>query len=126
MSVSLRFTIPTPPSMANVRVGHFERARMVKAQRKTTQLGWLTQIGLVERLAAKKASKKSPLITVTFLRRASRFTDDDNCRTSIKATRDQVAKILGHDDGPESVIRWQYAQAKGPPHGLEIRIVVYS
>jgi hypothetical protein len=46
---------------------------------------------------------------VTFTRVGPRILDDDNIRPALKGVRDQVATILGIDDG-DARIKWQYEQ----------------
>lgn len=40
--------------------------------------------------------------------------DDDNLTGALKNTRDAVAKWLGVDDGLRDVVRYRYAQVRGP------------
>ncbi len=50
---------------------------------------------------------------MTFGRIAPRPFDDDGLAISFKAIRDEVAKQLGHDDNPDSKIKWAYSQRRG-------------
>jgi hypothetical protein len=45
--------------------------------------------------------------------------DDDNLSGSLKAIRDQVAQWLGVDDKRSDVVRYSYAQRRGP-WGVEV------
>lgn len=50
--------------------------------------------------------------TVTLVRIGPRTMDDDNNAGALKAVRDEVAKLLGVDDG-DPRITWRYAQEVG-------------
>ncbi len=45
--------------------------------------------------------------------------EGDNLTSSLKATRDGVAKYLGQDDGPEIPIFWDYGQEISGPKKLK-------
>ena len=62
---------------------------------------------------------------VTLTRIAPRRIDDDNCIAGMKAVRDEVANILGVDDGDPSV-EWRYAQERGKPNHYAARIRIES
>jgi hypothetical protein len=47
--------------------------------------------------------------------------DDDNLPGSLKAIRDEVASVLGVDDGDRARIRFAYAQERGE-WGVRVRI----
>jgi hypothetical protein len=56
-------------------------------------------------------ARPTPPVIVTFVRCASRLTDDDNLAYGFKAVRDAVAEWLGVTDGPnDHRARWRYAQ----------------
>lgn len=58
------------------------------------------------------------LITMT---RIGRKCDSDNLAGAFKAVRDEVAALIGIDDGDER-IEWQYRQRPGNPGGIEIAL----
>ena len=81
-------------------------------------------VGLVLR-AAMDGSRFTAPIEVTLTRIASRELDDDNLAGGFKAIRDEVAAVLGYDDGPRSGVTWRYAQqhARAPKqYGVRITI----
>ena len=72
-----------------------------------------------------KAGRPRPpgrAVLVTFTRISPRALDDDNLSNAFKAMRDELAKILGQDDGPRSTLRWAYTQEKGPPKTHRVRV----
>ena len=50
--------------------------------------------------------------------------DDDNLRESFKAIRDEMARIIGIDDGDER-IKWEYAQVPVGKRVYQVRVEVY-
>jgi len=61
-------------------------------------------------------------VTVLLTRIGPRKLDSDNVAGCLKAVRDGVADALGVDDGDESMVTWQYAQARGP-YGVRVELV---
>jgi hypothetical protein len=61
---------------------------------------------------------------VVLTRRGGRILDDDNLRSALKATRDQVAAWLGVDDGDQQAAAWHYGQQPGGPYGVLVRVEV--
>ncbi len=59
-------------------------------------------------------------LTVTFTH-IGPVMDDDNLQSAFKAIRDEIARLVGVDDGPGNGWTWKYEQRKGPK-GVEIRI----
>ena len=71
-------------------------------------------------------SKPGPLrprlpCVVTITRIGPRRMDSDNLAGSAKAVRDEVARMLGCDDGDESAVTWVYAQECGR---FGVRVVI--
>lgn len=104
-------------SEANARGGHWRaRAARVKAQRDAVYAAW----------------RRSPLthggpewghiagVRVTLTHIGPRM-DDDNLATAFKALRDEVAQIIGTDDG-DPFYEWACVQRVGDTKGVEIRI----
>ena len=61
---------------------------------------------------------------VTLTRIAPRNLDEhDNLPRSMKAITDQIAKMIGIDDGSER-IEWKYAQEKGKPKEYAVKIKI--
>lgn len=59
-------------------------------------------------------------LAVTITRYGPRRLDSDNLASSAKAVRDEIAHILGIDDGSDR-IEWRYAQEEGA-YGVRITI----
>ena len=54
-----------------------------------------------------------PIVSVTFTRHSTGLLDEgDNLPNAVKAVRDEVAALLGVDDGPKGGVKWLYAQAR--------------
>lgn len=54
-----------------------------------------------------------PIVSVTFTRHSTGLLDEgDNLPNALKAVRDEVAALLGVDDGPKGGVRWLYAQTR--------------
>lgn len=47
--------------------------------------------------------------------------DRDNLVGGLKPLRDEIARIYGRDDAEQSGITWEYEQAKGAIHAVEIQ-----
>ena len=97
----MRFTIPIQlPSLANTRLHWRRMAQLKRKQRDATAICMIGKI-------------IPPLqLTVTITRIGPRQLDDDNLAASCKYVRDQIANIVGVDDG-SLLYTWQYKQRKG-------------
>jgi hypothetical protein len=62
-----------------------------------------------------KGAKFRPPVVVTLTRIGPRRLDDDNLASGFKAVRDQIAKMVGIDDGKRESIRFVYEQQRGKP-----------
>jgi hypothetical protein len=58
---------------------------------------------------------------ITLTRLGGRRMDSDNLAGAFKHIRDQIARILGVDDGSD-LLTWRYAQEPGGPRGIRIEI----
>lgn len=87
----------------NSREHHQARARRVRGER--SLVAW--------RL---KDRVRPPTPCVIKLTRSAPSTglDDDNLASALKSVRDEVAKWLGVDDKLRDVVRYEYAQQRGP------------
>ena len=65
---------------------------------------------------------KGEAIAVTFTRLGPRQLDDDNLASGFKACRDQVATMLGINDGSKR-IKFEYAQEKSRTYSARVAIV---
>jgi hypothetical protein len=87
----------------NSREHHMARARRVRSERNA--VGW----------SLRAAARPIPPCTVLLTRIApSQGLDDDNLSGSLKAARDAVAEWLGVDDRHTEIVRYRYAQERGP------------
>lgn len=105
------------PSLANERMGWRTMARLKKSQR-----------GAVAYCMVGRVIPPLPLV-VTITRIGPRTLDDDNLAAACKYVRDQIATIVGTDDGSDQYT-WRYAQrivraARGMPsrYGVDVEIV---
>lgn len=115
----MTFTVPIRPKGGmNVRDGHWAaRAKRVKAERAAVAayapLPWVWR-----QLAAESDSFR-----VTLLRVSPRRMDDDGWVSNAKAVRDEVARLLGIDDGSPRLV-WHYGQERGEVRQHLVRITV--
>lgn len=90
-------------SEANTRCHWAVRRRRFKEQREAVRLAWANQCN-------KRIWSLRPLV-ITMTHRGRKM-DSDNLAGAFKAVRDEIAAIIGRDDGDES-IEWRYRQEKG-------------
>jgi hypothetical protein len=88
------------------------RHRRKKAQQ--MQVGMLVPAHLVKKLPR-------PL-DVVFTRHGGRKMDSDNIHTCTKHVRDELARILGVNDGDDSAVRWFTVWKPGPLTGMSIEL----
>ena len=108
----MRFYIPIRlVSFLNERF-HWRKLNQIKNRQKEATR--LSMIG--------KEIPLPPLI-ITITRVGKRRLDDDNLATSCKYVRDQIAEIVGVDDG-SSLYTWQYRQrtSADEQYGVEVEI----
>lgn len=87
----------------NSREHHYARSRRVKTERAV--VGW----------ALRGHTKPATPLQVTLIRFApSSGLDDDNLASSLKSIRDAFAEWIGVDDKHRDIVRYCYAQARGP------------
>ncbi len=99
------FTIPLRlPSLANTRMHWRRLARLKRVQRAATKVVML----------AARAHQRLPLPpwAVTITRVGPRRLDDDNLAAACKYVRDQIAEVVGVDDG-SPLYTWRYEQRVG-------------
>lgn len=110
----MKFDIPLKTiSALNSREHWRARSRRVKAEREATH--W----------AIKQAATGMPLLPVVVkLTRVgpSNGLDSDNLVSAGKAARDQIAQWLGVDDRRSELVRYEYAQARGPEWLVRVEI----
>lgn len=115
MPTEFSFYVPTKlVSEANMREHWAIKNKRKKAQQRAVELVWLAQ-----------RIRVAPPVVVHLTRVGVRKLDSDNLAGSCKGVRDQIARLIGVDDGDERKVRWEYSQRKGLPkeYGLEVRIV---
>lgn len=103
----MRFSIPIRlPSLSNARLGVREQIRTKKQHRQAT-------------LAALSGHRlPAPPLLVTLTRVGPRKLDDDNLQGAFKHVRDQIAAMVGLDDGSDQYT-WVYRQRAGE-YGVEV------
>jgi hypothetical protein len=111
-------------SLANTRMHHMAKHRMVKSQRVVVRLAFTSKRAALRSLAEQCAlgGFEQPTQLRVKLTRISRgkLDEHDGLRDSFKATVDEIAAMAGVDDG-DSLWRWEYAQEKGKP-GIRIEV----
>lgn len=93
----------------NAREHWRQRTRRVKAER--TAVAW-----------ALRAAERPPIPCAVLLTRiapSNGLDPDDNLPSSMKGVRDQIAEWLGVDDRKRQLVRYLYAQERGP-YGVRI------
>jgi hypothetical protein len=99
------FSVPTKLiSEANQREHWAIKTKRKKAQQASVRLIWLAHHVRV-----------SPPVIVTLVRVGVRKLDPDNLAGSFKHVQDEIARLMGVDDGDERKVRWVYEQRKGKP-----------
>ena len=108
----MRFHVPIElPSLLNKRMCWQRGASMKKRQRRATK--YCMQGKVVPPL---------PLV-VTITRVGPRKLDDDNLQGACKYVRDQIAQVVGVDDGSD-LYTWRYRQRVGreEKYGVDVEI----
>lgn len=105
----MRFTIPIKaPSLSNTRMGWQKFASLKKRQKNATAL------------CMRNLDIPKPPLLVIITRVGPRKLDDDNLVGACKYIRDQIATIIGIDDGSPLYI-WHYEQKIGS-YSVEVEI----
>ena len=99
------------------KMHHHARARLVKRERNV--------VGLMC-CSLTSWRKHSGRIVVKMTRVSAGTLDDDNLRGALKAVRDELAALIGRDDGYGSGVHWEYAQEKGPRGTHLVRVEVFA
>jgi hypothetical protein len=122
---ALLFEVPMKlPSVANIREGHWAKARRTKQQRMLVALHAGEAIDRGSFHVPTRAEFTKAVVTLT--RVSPRELDSDNNVSAFKAVRDQVAAVIGLDDRSDQ-IEWHYYQAKfGKEHAVRIQIDWYQ
>lgn len=119
MTAPLRIVIPIRiESEMNRREHWAARKKRFDAQRHATWWAWRQETDRPARDAS-----PTPPVEVTLTRIGPRTLDGDNLQGGFKAVRDEVARILGIDDG-DPRITWRYGQEKGKPKEYAARIEI--
>lgn len=108
--------VDQPPLSLNALVSEHFRSR---AHRRAKE-----RAAVAKALDGKRLPPGPPW-TVTLTRIASREFDDDNLQAAFKAFRDEVAAVLGVNDGDRAAVVWRYRQlvqrvaTPAGPHGMK-------
>ena len=96
-------TVPVrTKNTSNAREHHHAKASRLKTERGCTAIFCRQALTPLRGLR---------VVSVTFTRLSSGLLDEgDNLPNAIKAVRDEVAKLLGVNDGPKGGVQWLYAQ----------------
>ena len=106
----MKFHIPIRlPSLSNTRLDWRAMATLKRKQKAATSI------------CMKFAEKcPAPPLTVTITRVGPRRLDDDNLAAAAKYVRDQIAAIVGVDDG-SPLYTWVYRQQIGE-YGVDVEV----
>ena len=108
----MKFCVPIRlPSLANMRSSW--RVVRLKKRQKTATFACMRKM-------MESATLPSLPLVITITRIGPRRLDDDNLAAACKYVRDQIAAIVGTDDG-SSQYTWQYHQRIGE-YGVEVDI----
>lgn len=109
----MRFTIPIRlPSLLNTRM-HWRALSSLKKKQKTA-----TALCIKKAQESARIPKMPLLITIT--RVGPMKLDDDNLSGSAKYVRDEIARVVGVDDGSD-LYTWRYEQRIGK-YAVEVEI----
>jgi hypothetical protein len=114
----MRFYVPIRlPSLSNVRVCWQRLTSLKKKQRQAVALAMQVELGPY-------GTPPRPPLIVTLTRVGPRRLDDDNLEAACKYVRDQIARMIGTDDG-SPLYTWVYEQERGNrgQYGVYIEIV---
>lgn len=116
----MKFTVPIQlRGSLNSREHWAQRAKRVKAERNAVR-ACAPRPGVW--FDAYHAGA-GPGWVVTLTRVAPRELDDDNLVGRLKGVRDEVAALIGVDDGDKRVA-WRYQQRKGEPRQYAVEVQV--
>lgn len=109
------------PSCRVVTEANTHEPWQAKHRRKKNQQAAVRRLWLASPLSVCAGANGWPFpLRVQFLHVGPRM-DDDNLQTAFKAIRDEIAELIGVDDGDPRVA-WEYAQAAGKSAvGIRIR-----
>lgn len=111
----MRFSIPIRlPSLANIRLHWRRMATLKKGQRAATK-----SCMVACRLVGAEIPPLPLLVTLT--RIGPRRLDDDNLAISCKYVRDEIAAVVGVDDGSDQYT-WRYEQKINKQYSVEVEI----
>ena len=117
-SPGITFTVPVRTvSALNCREHWATKARRVKAERDATRWAYRT------RPTIHTDQVPDPPLVVRMTRISSGLLDDDNLAGALKGVRDEVAAMLGYDDGDPRVT-WERAQEKAKRGVYGVRVTV--
>lgn len=101
----------------NAREHHHVRAERVKAERMATAAAFRAHVPL-----HRQADAWTRPLLVTLTRVGPRKVDDDGATGGLKAVRDEIAELLGLDDGDRARIRFKYGDPEIGPFAVRVEI----
>jgi len=116
-TLSLRLQGGLNAREATARLRDGRRVPVVRMARQRKEREAVQQAWMVARLH--RAAVELPAV-VTITRVGPRRVDDDNLGGMAKTVRDEVARLMGVDDG-DARVAWLYRQSPGP-YGVRISI----
>lgn len=113
----MRFTIPIRlPSLNNARM-NWRAMVALKAEQKAA-----TKVFMTDHMNRTGEIIPDMPLLVMLTRIGPQQMDDDNLAGACKYVRDQIATIIGVDDG-SSLYNWQYKQRLGKVYSVEVEII---
>jgi hypothetical protein len=120
-SLSARFSAPVRVESEMNRREHWTaRKRRFDAQAAAVAVAVKPAEGFLSAVANWINSRRG-VVRVTLTRIGKRKCDSDNLAGGFKAVRDEIARLIGVDDGSDAFV-WEYAQRTGGEYGVEIEI----
>lgn len=111
----MKFSIPIRlPSLPNTRWDWRKLMGFKSKQKKTVQRYMIA--------ALREQEIPDLPLRVTLTRVGKRKLDDDNLAAAFKYVRDQVAELIGPDDGDVYAYQWKYRQRVEGRYSIEVEI----
>lgn len=115
--VHVKTTNPVNGGTGNTRLAGIMRSRQRAKQRET--------VTVTCHSLRHPPSRPAPPWRITLTRIApSSGLDDDSLPVSMKAIRDELAKLLGVENDRDPVFTWVYAQERGRPGEYLVRVAI--
>lgn len=118
---TLRFAIPITVRSANVKLRQHWAKQYSIAEQEHSDTFKAAMAGGV-RLWLRSHVSPFEVTMTRVIPPGGKTMDDDNLSISMKAIRDEVARILGVNDSMASPVEWRYQQSRGSGAGVTVEI----